>query len=178
MAITGRSPNRADFERLLERAVPHKKRLIRALPYDCPNCYVDGQLSIALTCATCNGTGYIGMARGASLNAPPAAKIFLFFADVQLGHGLLGSGGDSVRIMEDLGKQNIGDGILFCKITNIDVLTGESFYPKVDQSLERPDRIIDIDGKVYSVTKEIVGNFGDELVFRQFTIEIGTQGAK
>lgn len=176
MSISPRNSRRLEFERELERFAPTKIRLIRALPYTCTSCYTSGRLSLSLACTICNGTGYLGLARGANLNVPPAAKVFFMHGDVQLGHGLNGAGGDLVRVLSELGKQGIGEAVLFCKVDSYDSLTGEQFHPLVDETLTRPDRLVTSDGLMYDVTRALVGNFGSELVFRQFSLERGSQG--
>jgi hypothetical protein len=176
MAIQQRSLRRVQWEAQLEKLCPTKITLVRANPYTCP-AHVGSRTSIALACPTCNGTGYAGLARGANLNAAPAATIYFIYGDVQSGHGLYGNGGDFVRVLADLGKQEIGDATMFCKVDDVDARTGKLIHPDTDPTYPRPDRIIDRFGVLYTVAKSLLGNFGDDAVYRNCALLLGEQGA-
>jgi hypothetical protein len=176
VSIGQRNSRRVDWERQLERLCPVKKRLIRANPYTCPN-HSDSRASVSIACTICNGTGYAGLARGADLHAPPAATVFFLYGDVQSGHGLFGAGGNLVKVLQDIGKQSVGDAMFFCKVTSYDPVSQQWFHPIAEAELPRPDRIIDEQGTLYTIIREVAGDFGDELVFRSFTLAKGTQGS-
>ncbi|MHB8592521.1 MAG: hypothetical protein ACYDBO_11055 [Vulcanimicrobiaceae bacterium] len=179
MALRARTSRAAAYDRGLERRVPIKITLVRANPYTC-TCAEEGRSSPAMACATCNGTGYTGGARGANLQtaSAPYNTIYYIYGDIQPGHGLYGQGGDFVFIDTDLGKLEAGDGFLFTKLQEYDRASGKSVYPSVDAALVRPDRVIAGDGTVYTVLKDLRGNLGGDNVFRMYLLRQGDQGVK
>lgn len=181
--ILGRSTNRVEFEKQLEHLAPQKKILIRANAYTCtaPGCFNNGRKSPSKLCAACGGTGYTGVTSkpdNSHLMTPPAASVLFMYADLQPGHGLYGTGGDFLRSLIDLGKIELGDATLFTKYQEIDRQTGNLFYPDVVQNdtRPRPDWVKTISGEVYTVTKSLLINFGDEPLCRMVILQRGAQG--
>lgn len=182
--ILGRSTNRTEFEKQLEHLAPQKKILIRANAYTCtaPGCFSNGRNAPSKLCTACGGTGYTGVTtlpNNAHLMTPPAAQVLFFYGDLQPGHGLYGSGGDFIRSLVDLGKIELGDATLFTKVQEIDRQTGNLFYPDVvmNNARPRPDWVKTIDGTLYTVTKNLLINFGDEELCRMIIVDRGAQGA-
>lgn len=182
MSVVGRGARRAEWEKQLERLAPIKKTLIRAQPYTCTNaqCFVDGRAGVNAFCPQCSGTGYVGVTPkpdNSHLLVAPAAKLLYFYADVQPGHGLYGSGGDFIRAFVDLGRMEVGDATAFCKIQEIDRATGSAFFPDVQKNV-RPDYVRSTDGSIYTITQSLLVNFGDENLCRILTLQRGIQGHK
>jgi hypothetical protein len=184
MSVLRRSLAQREFNNILKRSAPRKLQLIRALPLNCTggNCFQNGRGSVSALCPICDGTGYLtgSQSGGAAQNPPfsqaPYATTYLIYADVQLGHGLYGSGGDYIRLIADLGKQDIGDATIFCEMWGIDHATGKVIYPVIDPTLPRPDMIISVYGKPYNVIREIIAEIGNEQICRIFSANEGSFG--
>jgi hypothetical protein len=185
---TARSTVQYEFETYLKRTNPFKVKLIRANPYNCVggNCFTNGRESIDATCPVCAGTGYLGVELvGTQLTVTatgkpyddtiaPASFSYYIYGDVQTGHGLYGSGGDFLKLLLDLGKQDVGDGTLFSLMWDHDAITGQIIYPLVDPTLVRPDRIVSVHGTVYNIVRQQVIEIGAVTICRMFTLESGT----
>lgn len=189
MGIQSRSLEQQEFERALERSCPAKVRLVRANAYDCNSalCFANGRLEINNNCPLCAGTGYLGVSfiNGVRVvtatDAPyddtmaPASNTYLIYADVQTGHGLYGSGGDYLKLLQDIGKQDVGDATAFTKMFDRDHATGAIIFPKVDPTLVRPDRIISTFGESYNVVRQLIASIGSSInLGRIFTLEKGS----
>jgi hypothetical protein len=184
MSIQRKSLAQREFSNILMRSAPRRLQLIRALPLNCTggNCFANGRGSVSALCAVCDGTGYLTgtQAGGAAQNPPfsqaPYAKTFFIYADLQLGHGLYGSGGDYLRLIADLGKQDIGDSTIFCKMWDYDHTSGNIIYPVIDPTLPRPDMIVSQYGKPYNIVREIIAEIGNEQICRIFSANVGSFG--
>jgi hypothetical protein len=189
MSIQGRSLVQQEWERALRRSNPFKIKLIRARAYNCVGgkCFENGRESISATCPVCAGTGYLGVSfngsgiriitsTGAFYNdaLPPASDIFFIYGDVQTGHGLYGAGGDYLKLLMDLGKQDVGDATLFSLMYDRDRRTGDVIFPLVAPTLPRPDRVVTRYGNEYNVVKQLIAEIGATQICRIFTLEQGT----
>jgi len=164
------------------KTAPQKLLLIHALPLNCTggNCFQNGRGSISALCSICDGTGYLtGSQSGGAAQKPPfsqapyATSVFIY-GDLQQGHGLYGAGGDFLKLIADLGKQDVGDGTLFCKMWDFNQLTGEIVYPVVDATLPRPDIIVSVYGQPYNIIREMIAEVGNEQIARIFSVEKGS----
>lgn len=184
MSINRRSLQQREFNNILMRTCPRKLMLIHALPYNCTggSCFNNGRGSISALCLVCDGTGYLtgtqagGNAQKPPFSQPPYANSCMIYGDLQIGHGLYGSGGDLIRLIGDLGKESIGDATLFSKVWDVNHANGEIVYPIIDPILPRPDVIISTYGKPYNVIKELIVEIGNEQICRVFTLENGSFG--
>lgn len=190
MGLRGaRSLPQREFERYLHTSHPFKLRLIRANAFTCVGglCFLNGRKSLSGQCPVCAGSGYIGVSRNVNGNLivtatgapyddtmPPASITYFISGDLQTGHGLYGSGGDFLKLLADLGKQDVGDATLFSLMYDKDHATGQVIYPIVDPNLTRPDRIISRDGNVYNVVRQMIIDDGAIRICRSFTLEAGT----
>jgi hypothetical protein len=187
MSIAGRSLVQQEWERELLRSNPNKIKLLRANPYNCVNglCFINGRQEISNGCPVCAGTGYLGVTLDGSGNrvfngkpytdmAAPASKVYFIYGDVQSGHGLYGAGGDYLKLLADLGKEDVGDATLFAKMYDYDRQTGTKIFPIVDPTLPRPDRIVDQYGAIYNVVRQLIAQIGATKICRIFTLEQGT----
>jgi hypothetical protein len=175
--IHQRNLHRIEFEKSLERFSPTKVKLIKANPLTCPTCLTRG--SVALTCTGgCNGTGYTGMAKITKstdwLN-PPASSTFFVYADIQIGKGRFGTGGDYIKLDPDFGKLSVGDATAFMKFEEFDRRSGTLVYADVTEDKVRPDRIIDRFGTLYTIHEAAIVNLGDDPIGRVFTLTRGIQ---
>jgi len=168
VSIQGRSARLWEFERDLERFAPVKKKLTRALAYNCPN-LVPNRNACSEFCPLCGGTGY-------TPNTPQTAVYFMF-ADLQPGHGIYGSGGNFIQLVKDLGRLDIGDAVMFCKVINHDY-KGNIFAPRADSQLIRPDLITAPNGDTYNVTRVLPMNVGDDTIGLACTLSKGLQLAR
>lgn len=108
------------------------------------------------------------------MTAPPYADFYFIYGDLQIGHGLYGAGGDYLRLIADIGKQQIGDATLFTKYFDIDRQTGKKIYPVIDETLPRPDVIISLSGQPYNIVREMSVEIGSEQIARIYTCERGS----
>lgn len=180
MSIRQMSVHREHYDYTLERSAPTKVQLVKANPFTCPTCIARG--SVALTCpGGCNGTGYTGMPK---VQQPtdwlksPASTTYYITADIQIGKGRYGTGGDFLTLIADLGKMTVGDAIIFTKLQEFDRRSGTMVYPDVNDEQVRPDRIIDRWGTLYTVSEMQIVNIGDDAVGRGGTLVRGYQNGK
>lgn len=181
MAIQRRSLEQHEFNTVLMRTCPRKIQLIHAFPYNCVGgtCFINGRNSLDPFCPICDGTGYLtgnqttGQSQNPAFSQSPYAKSYHIYGDIQQGHGLYGAGGNLVKLIADLGKENIGDATIFTKMWDIDHSTGAIIYPVIDQSLPRPDRIISIYGDDYNIVREVIVEIGNNQICRVFSANKG-----
>lgn len=191
MALHGaRNIVQNEFELILRHSNPAKLKLLRANPYTCPGpptalCFANGRQSLSFQCPICAGSGYVGVTRNAVTGLLmyggnpyddtnlPASTVYYIYADLQTGHGLYGSGGDFIKLLTDLGRQDVGDGTLFTLMFDVDRQTGAEIYPIVDPTLTRPDRIISRYGTIYNIVRQMIIEDGTTAICRSFTIEAG-----
>ncbi len=182
MAILRKSLEQREFNFILMRSCPRKLQLVRANPLNCTggNCFQNGRGSVSALCPICDGTGYLtGTQADAASQSPPFSRApyaisYFIYADLQLGHGLYGSGGDYLRLIADLGKQNIGDATIYCKMWDVDHATGKTIYPVIDSTLPRPDFFVSTYGKTYNIVKEIIAEIGNNQICRIFSANEGS----
>lgn len=175
MSIQRRSLGAIEYNRVLQRACPVRLQLIRAHTYNCVGgtCFTNGRKSISGACPICAGTGYLP-SRAPTLPQLPNADSYFITADLQVGHGLYGAGGSMLRLVADIGKENIGDATLFTKFQDYDYRTGKMIFPIVDKSLPQPDRIVARSGEVYNIVRALPVSIGCEDIARVFACEIGS----
>lgn len=174
MGIMARGILQIEFERELERSNPRKIRLVRAKPFNCPNCFINGRLSINELDETCGGTGYVNGVPGTDLTGALYSTTYYIYGDVQTGHGLYGNGGDYLKLIADIGKQAVGDATLFSKMYDRDHVSGNVIYPQCDPSFVRPDRIVSTHGTFFNVVREIIVEVGSDTICRVFTLDTGS----
>ncbi len=176
MAILRKSLAQREFNFSLMRTCPRKLQLVHPRPLNCTggSCFQNGRGSISALCPVCDGTGYLTGSQSGDFTQPPYADSCYIYGDLQIGHGLYGSGGDYLRLIADLGKQNIGDATLFTKMWDINHVTGKVIYPIIDASLPRPDQVISVYNQLYNVIREVIAEVGNDQICRIFTLEKGS----
>lgn len=196
MGLAARSLIQQQYELQLERANPYKVGLIQARPYNCAGptstCFLNGRKTINANCPLCSGTGYLGVERDTGDPSilrvtatglvyddamPPASDSYRIYGDIQTGHGLYGAGGDYIKLLEALGKQDTGDATLYCKMFDYDATTGKQIYPREQADLPRPDRLVSRYDAVYNAVQQIIAEIGSETIGRIFVLEKGSFAA-
>lgn len=167
MGIQRRSLGQQEFNRVLMRSCPQKLRLVRASSYNCigGTCFSNGRESISALCPVCFGTGY--------LPGTPGMTTYFIYGDLQIGHGLYGSGGDYLKLIADLGRQDVGDATLFTKFLDYDHRTGKEIHPMIDAGFPQPDQVISTSGVSYNIVRQLVVSIGSEDIARVFACEQG-----
>lgn len=168
MSINRKSLIQHQYNDLLMRSAPTKLKLIRAKAYNCVggSCFQNDRKSISAFCSVCGGTGYIGGHLTDDMTKGIYATTYFIYCDLQIGHGLYGSGGDYIRLIGDLGKQDIGDATAYTKMWDYDAVTGKVIYPQVDPTFARPDQIYSMYGIIYNITKQLVVTIGNDEICR------------
>ena len=103
----------------------------------------------------------------------PKSTTYFIYGDLQIGHGLDGAGGDYLKLIADIGRQDVGDATLFTKYLDYDHRTGKPIYPIIDATFPQPDRVIGLNGVSYNVVRELVVTIGSENIARVFACEQG-----
>lgn len=178
--ILGRDARARSLARLLERDTTTRHTLVRANALTCTH-HVPGRTSTALSCTTCNGTGYTDGVRAdlpnmATLGAPYNTLVYIA-GEIQMGHGLRGAGGSSGFTDGDRGTEILGDAVFYFRALQRDPITGAIIAPVVGAS-PRPDRIIRAsDNAVFTVLHDLDESYGTSALFRAVVLGLGIQGA-
>ena len=167
-------------QRVLGRDAATRHILVRANPLTCTS-HEPGRASIALSCRNCNGTGYLDGLRSdlesLATRGSPYNALYFIQGDIQMGHGLRGSGGQSSFSDGDRGTEVMGDAIFFFPSSQRDSVYGMDIYPIVG-SLPRPDRIIRTeDGQVFTVLHVLEESYGSSPLYKAVTLGINVQGS-
>jgi hypothetical protein len=165
---------------LLRHESVTRHMLVRANPLTC-TVHVPGRSSVALTCPTCNGTGYTNGLRTdlplLSTLGAPYNTLFFVKGEIQMGHGLRGAGGYSAFTDGDRGTEFLGDAVFYFPAMQRDPSTGAYVMPMVG-STPRPDRLVrGVDGQVFTVLHDLDESYGTSPLFRAMALGIGTQGS-
>lgn len=107
--------------------------------------------------------------------ASPASSTYYIYADIQIGKGRFGVGGDYLKLDPDFGKLSVGDATAFSKYQEVDRRSGVIVYPDVNDQQVRPDRIVDRFGTIYTIHEGAIVNLGDDPIGRVFTLVRGIQ---
>lgn len=165
---------------LTHREVSTRHTLVRSNPLTCMH-NIPGRTSVALSCTTCNGTGYLTGQRSDIPNIPtlgaPYNTLFFVIGEIQMGHGLRGAGGSSSFTDGDVGSEFLGDAVFIFFPLQRDNVTGGYVTPIVG-STPRPDRIVRAsDKQIFTVLHDLDESYGTSPLYHSVALGIGTQGS-
>jgi hypothetical protein len=178
--ILGRDGRARQLDKLVRRESVTRHTLVRANALNCTE-HVLGRGGVALTCKTCNGTGYLTGQRADIENlgtlGAPYNTLFFIFGEIQMGHGIRGSGGEYTFTDADRGTEFLGDAIFYFPANQREPNTGDQIAPVIG-SMPRPDRIVRAaDGQVFNVLHYLDESFGTSGLFKACALGIGIQGS-
>lgn len=175
--ILGQDGRLRQIERITDRTANTRIILVRANATTCA-VHLPGRASSFASCVVCGGTGYTGGTRGTNLltAGAPYNTMYYIAGDIQMGHGLRGSGGISSYTDGNFGTQELGDALLFCSTVQREPQTGTVVLPQVN-SVPRPDRIIATNGQAFTVLHQLDENIGTSKYLAVYALAIGYQGA-